>query len=187
MIGSVSRRAAVASQAFLRHPGKWNNVMSLSRGFCVAGTTGTPTESQKSDKEQMRRPESSLFELGNEGREEFLTAEQMYTYKEKTFVDYVRLHAYGGKGGIGCATYEDTRIGVRGRASGGSGGTGGSVWIRADISEPDLSYLRTKVTIPLIASTSQGTQADPEEQTLEMEQMARMCTSLYRSVLVFLS
>ena len=98
---------------------------------------------------KQQQPKSELFEIGNEGRGDFLTSEDMYAYKEKNFVDYVRLHAYGGKGGIGCATYEDTRIGVRGRASGGSGGNGGAVWIRADISEPDLSYLRTKVAYHL--------------------------------------
>lgn len=146
MIGSLSRRAYILSQAFCRKPEMWNVSSTLRRGFCSAGTTGSSTDGPKADKQETRHPESALFELGNEGRGEFMTVDQMYSYKEKTFVDYVRVHAYGGKGGIGCATYEDTRIGVRGRASGGSGGSGGAVWIRANITEPDLSYLRTKVT-----------------------------------------
>lgn len=86
-----------------------------------------------------------MFEVGNESRDENLTEEEMFTYKEKNFIDQIRVHMFGGKGGMGCVSFDQTRVGLKGKPSGGSGGDGGSVWVRANIEEPDLSYIRSKV------------------------------------------
>lgn len=100
----------------------------------------------------MQEPNSILFESGNETREEFLTEEQMYTYKEKNFVDRVRVHVYGGTGGAGCVSHLKDHRGLKGRASGGSGGQGGSVFIRSSMEEKDLSYIKSKVGSALMAA-----------------------------------
>jgi hypothetical protein len=104
-------------------------------------------------------PNPEMFEIGKETRGDHVTEEEMYRYKEKHFMDRTRLHVYGGKGGIGCATHEQTRKGLKGRPSGGSGGNGGAVYIRAVEQEPDLSYLRSKVRADLQAHQRKPRQA----------------------------
>jgi hypothetical protein len=86
-----------------------------------------------------------IFDKGSDSRAEFYTEEEMYTYKEKNFVDRVRVTVIGGKGGIGAVSYENTRKGLRGKACGGSGGAGGGIVFKATMDEPDLSYIRSKV------------------------------------------
>ena len=86
-----------------------------------------------------------MFELEEESRDEAVMEKEMFSYKEKNFIDRVRIHVQAGKGGMGCSTHEDTRKGLRGRASGGSGGDGGGIFIRATMEEPDLSYIKSKV------------------------------------------
>ena len=116
----------------------------LYRTFCSElANPDKPLQSQNSDK----KPLAELYDLGNEGRGDYLTEKEMYTYKEKNFMDHIRLHVYGGKGGLGSVTYEDTRSGLKGKSNGGSGGRGGGILIRADINEPDLSYIKSKVKI----------------------------------------
>lgn len=91
------------------------------------------------------RLEGAMFEQGNESRGETVREEDMYTYKEKHFVDQVRIHMYGGKGGMGCASHMKSKTTFRVKPTGGSGGDGGAIWLKADIDEPDLSYIRSKV------------------------------------------
>lgn len=91
------------------------------------------------------KPHSMLFEEGNKTRGEFMTEEQMYTYKEKNFIDRVRVHVYGGGGGAGSVAHLKDHRGLKGKASGGSGGQGGSVYIRSAMEEKDLSYIKSKV------------------------------------------
>lgn len=86
-----------------------------------------------------------IFDKGTDSRAEFYTEEEMYTYKEKNFVDRVRVTVIGGKGGIGAVSYENTRKGLRGKPCGGSGGAGGGIVFKATMDEPDLSYIRSKV------------------------------------------
>jgi GTPase involved in cell partitioning and DNA repair len=70
----------------------------------------------------------------------------MYTYREKNFIDRVRLHVFGGKGGAGCVSHLKDHRGLKSKASGGSGGQGGGIYIRADLTERDLSYIKSKVS-----------------------------------------
>ena len=49
-----------------------------------------------------------------------------------TFVDQVRLHAYGGHGGNGCASIHREKFKPLGGPDGGNGGDGGSVILRVD-------------------------------------------------------
>jgi len=59
------------------------------------------------------------------------------------FVDKIRIVAYGGHGGNGCASFfRDSRV-ERGPADGGSGGKGGSVFVRASKHVGDLTMAMT--------------------------------------------
>lgn len=115
----------------------------LARRFCQSldGTSSSGSAPQPKEP----TVNQIFFESGNETRDEFMTEEQMFTYKEKNFIDRVRLHVYGGKGGAGCVAHLKDHRGLKGRASGGSGGHGGSVYIRASMDEKDLSYIKSKV------------------------------------------
>lgn len=73
----------------------------------------------------------------------------MYTYREKNFIDKVRIHFFGGKGGVGCVAHLKDHRGLKSKASGGAGGDGGGIYIRADLNERDLSYLKSKVFLTL--------------------------------------
>jgi GTP1/OBG len=90
----------------------------------------------------------SMFESGNETRSEYLTEQEMYSFREKNFIDKVRVHFFGGNGGFGCAAHLKDHRGLKSKASGGSGGNGGSVIVRADLIERDLSFIRSKVGRP---------------------------------------
>lgn len=48
------------------------------------------------------------------------------------FVDRVKLTAYGGKGGQGCASFHRTKLNPRGKPDGGNGGPGGDVVLLVD-------------------------------------------------------
>src|SRR5690349_21818086 len=58
-----------------------------------------------------------------------------------SFVDEVRLHARGGDGGGGMASFERTKLKPRGNPNGGNGGNGGSVVLVSDASVPSLAPL----------------------------------------------
>jgi GTP-binding protein len=51
-------------------------------------------------------------------------------FRERNFVDKVKLTLKGGKGGNGCVTYYRDRKVRTGAPDGGSGGNGGNVYLK---------------------------------------------------------
>ena len=60
------------------------------------------------------------------------------------FVDRVKIHVLGGKGGDGCVSFRREKYVPRGGPDGGDGGRGGSVILRASDGEQNLVSLRFK-------------------------------------------
>jgi GTP-binding protein len=58
------------------------------------------------------------------------------------FIDRVKIHVQGGRGGNGVTAFRREKFVPRGGPSGGDGGRGGDVWIEADSSLNTLLHLR---------------------------------------------
>ena len=52
-------------------------------------------------------------------------------FRERNFVDKVRVHVVGGNGGNGCVSHFRSRIVQTGAPDGGNGGNGGDVLLKA--------------------------------------------------------
>ena len=77
-------------------------------------------------------------------REGYVEAGEMSSHQERRFVDKVRLKFFSGKGGSGSLFYELQRGKSRGKRLGGDGGDGGSIVLRSNWDNFDLSYIKTK-------------------------------------------
>jgi GTP-binding protein len=107
-----------------------------------------PTQTYRSFCSNNRNPSttytSSLWEKGLANKDHYVHEHDMIGHNEKFFKDFVHITFKGGHGGQGSVSHESTRARAKGRATGGSGGKGGDVFIKATIDNPDFSYVRSK-------------------------------------------
>eukprot|EP00466_Bigelowiella_natans_P014709 jgi/Bigna1/67460/fgenesh1_pg.3_\ len=65
--------------------------------------------------------------------------------KEARYFDAVKIHVKAGNGGDGCVAFETLRKGQKKTATGGSGGKGGSIYLRVNEAENTLRSFRSSV------------------------------------------
>ena len=68
----------------------------------------------------------------------------MVGHNEKYFKDNVILNFFGGRGGTGLVSHNKLRNG-KAEPTGGDGGDGGDIYLRATRENPDFSYIKSKV------------------------------------------
>lgn len=64
------------------------------------------------------------------------------SFKERNFVDRMKLYVKAGNGGKGCVCYYRDRIVVSGAPDGGDGGRGGDVYLKACETVSDFSIIK---------------------------------------------
>lgn len=67
------------------------------------------------------------------------------TFRERAFVDKMKIKVYGGNGGAGCTSYYRDRVVVSGAPDGGTGGNGGDIILKANKFFTDLSMFKQRV------------------------------------------
>ena len=79
----------------------------------------------------------------NSVKKDFITTEDLYNFRERTFRDRVKLKVVAGKGGNGCVSYYRDRVVVSGAPDGGDGGRGGSFYFKATAYHQDLRIIKS--------------------------------------------